>query len=259
MKTILTISFLFILGAANAQRDYVYGVVRDSLSGDEMIGVHVRNIDAGQLTSTNEEGKFKMPAQVGDTLVFSSVGHKTLAWIAGPTWFNREEIEFLLPVNTIYLDEVVVGEFPEYERFKEMIIQEQPKDTTFKIFGVPEVVMDPYPQLEKNEYLNPAFVFFHPVSALHHSFSKKEKEKRKMQQIRKRQHITSTAYQKFTREWVAENTSLEGDKLTSFIDYCNFSVDYLASATLFDIHQRMMALLPDFLEEYEEKEKFKEG
>lgn len=259
MKAILTILFLCILSAASAQRNYVYGAVRDSLSGDEMIGVHVQNIDAKRLTSTNQNGTFKLPAKIGDTLVFSSVGHKTLAWIADSTWFVGDEIEFLLPVNTIYLDEVVVGEFPEYERFKEMIIQEQPKDTTFKIFGVPEVVMDPYPQMEKSEYLNPVFAFIHPVSALHHSFSKKEKEKRKMQQIMKRQHITSKAYQKFTREWVAENTKLEGDKLTSFIDYCDFSVDYLASATLFDIHQRMMALLPNFLEGYEEKEKLKEG
>lgn len=259
MKKLLTILLLCLCFAASAQRTYIYGVVRDSLSGDEMIGVHVRNIDAGSLTSTNEEGKFKMPTQIGDTLVFSSVGHKTLAWIADSTWFHEEEVEFHLPVNTIYLDEVVVGEFPEYERFKEMIIKEQPKDTTFKIFGVPEVIMDPYPQMEKSEYLHPAFVFFHPISAMHHSFSKKEKEKRKMQQIMKREHVTNKAYQKFTREWVAENTKLEGDKLTSFIAYCDFSVDYLASATLFDIHQRMMALLPDFLEEYEENERYKEG
>jgi hypothetical protein len=238
--------------AAKAQRTYVFGVVKDSLSNEEMIGVHIRNIDAGSLTSTNAEGKFKMPAMLGDTLVLSSVGHTTLAWIADSTWFQGKEIEFLLPVNTIYLDEVVVGEFPEYERFKDLIIKEQPMDTTFRIFGVPDVAMDPYPVLEKNEYLHPAFVFFHPVSALHHSFSKKEKEKRKMQQIMKRQHITTKATLKYTREWVGETTGLEGDKLTSFIAYCDFSVDYLASATLFDIHQRMMAILPDFLKEYEE-------
>ena len=259
MKTFLTISFLCLCAIASAQRTYVYGVVRDSLSGDEMIGAHIRNIDAGSLTSTNQDGKFKMPAQVGDTLVFSSVGHETLFWIADSSWFENEEIEFLLPVNTIYLDEVVVGKLPRYDRFKEMIMEEQPKDTTFKVFGVPQVVMDPYPQMEKNEYLNPDFVFFHPVSAMHHSFSKKEKEKRKMQQIMKREYITTKAYQKFTREWVAENTKLEGDKLTSFIAYCDFSVDYLASATLFDIQQRMMALLPDFLNEYEEKEEYREG
>lgn len=217
-----------------------------------MIGVHVQNIGAGSLTSTNPDGKFKMPAQPGDTLVISSVGHKTLAWIADSTWFLENEIEFLLPVNTIYLDEVVVGEFPEYERFKDLIIKEQPKDTTFEIFGVPQVVMDPYPQMEKSEYLNPVFVFFHPVSAIHHSVSKKEKEKRKMQQIRKTRFTTEKAQLKFTREWVGENTKLQGDKLTSFIAYCNFSEAYLASASQFAIYELMMDLLPKFLDEYED-------
>ncbi len=242
---------------ASAQRTYVFGVVVDSVSNERLIGAHIRNVNAGSLTSTNAEGKFRIPGRVGDSVVISSVGYKTLLWVADSSWFNEQEKEFLLPRNTIYLDEVVVGDFPEYGRFKEMVLKEQPKDTTFKVFGVPQVVMDPYPVLEKNEYLNPVFVFFHPISAMHHSFSKKEKEKRKMQQIRKRKHMTAKAYVKFTREWVAENTKLEGDKLTSFIAYCDFSVEYLASASLFDIQQRMLDLLPGFLEKYEAEQEGK--
>lgn len=238
--------------SAASQRTYIYGVVRDSITKDGMIGVHIQNIGAGSLTSTNAEGKFKMPAQTGDTLVFSSVGHKTLAWIADSTWFTPDEIEFLLPVNTIYLEEVVVGEFPEYERFKDLVIKEQPKDTTFKIFGVPQVVMDPYPQLEKSEYLNPVFAFFHPISAIHHSVSKKEKEKRQMQHLRRTKYTTEKARLKFTREWVSENTKLEGDKLTSFIAFCNFSDAYIASSSEFAIYELMMDLLPKFLDEYED-------
>lgn len=252
MKRLIFIALMFFSYYSTiAQRTYVYGVVRDSLTNENLIGVHIKNIDAGSLTSTNEDGKFRMPAQSGDTLVFSSVGHKTLAWIADSSWFASEEIEFLLPVNTIYLDEVVVGEFPEYERFKDLIIKEQPKDTTFEIFGVPQVVMDPYPQLEKSEYLNPVFMFFHPVSAIHHSVSKKEKEKRMMQHIRRTKHTTEKARLKFTREWVSENTKLEGDKLTSFIAYCNFSDAYLATSSQFAIYELMMDLLPKFLKEYE--------
>ncbi|MEP1034143.1 carboxypeptidase-like regulatory domain-containing protein [Ekhidna sp.] len=253
MKKLIFIA-LIISGcfSSTAQRSYVYGIVKDSLTKEDLIGVHIQNIDAGSLTSTNAEGKFQMPGQIGDTIVFSSVGHKTLAWIVDSTWFKSEEIEFLLPVNTIYLDEVVVGEFPEYERFKDLVIKEQPKDTTFVIFRVPRVVMDPYPQMEKSEYLNPVFVFFHPISAIHHSVSKKEKEKRKMQQIRRTKYTTDKARLKFTREWVSENTKLEGDKLTSFISYCNFSDEYLATSSEFAIYELMMDLLPKFLDEYEE-------
>ena len=160
MKKLIFISLVLCGWHVSAQRTYIYGVVKDSLSNEKLIGAHIQNINAGSLTSTNKDGKFKLPARAGDTLVFSNVGHKTLAWIADSTWFDSEEMEFVLPLNTIYLDEVVVGEFPEYERFKELIIEEKVEDTTFQIFGVPKVVMDPYPQLEKSEYLNPIFVFY---------------------------------------------------------------------------------------------------
>ncbi len=252
MRQALYIAFIFTCMLCHAQRTYVYGLVRDSLSREVMIGAHIRNIDAGSVTSTNEDGKFRMPTKVGDTLVISNVGHKTLAWVADSSWFVKNEIEFLLPLNTVYLDEVVVGEFPEYERFKDKIINTEVMDTTFQVFGVPRVVMDPYPQMEKSEYLNPIFIFFHPVSALHHSFSKKEKEKRQMQSIRKREFLVEKARIKFTRDWVSENTKLTGDKLTSFISYCNFSEEYLASSSQFAIYELMMDLLPKFLEEYEE-------
>ncbi|MEO9869735.1 carboxypeptidase-like regulatory domain-containing protein [Ekhidna sp.] len=252
MKVVIYISLLCSCLLSFSQRNYAYGVVRDSISNDVLIGAHIRNIDAGSLTSTNEYGKFKMPVKVGDTLVFSSVGYQTLAWIADSSWFELDQVEFLLPLKTIYLDEVVVGDFPEYDRFKELIIEAQPEDTTLRIFGVPQVVMDPYPQLEKSEYLNPIYAFFHPISAIHHSVSKKEKEKRKMQHIRKTKFITEKARLNFTREWVSENTKLEGDKLTSFIAYCNFSDAYLATSSQFAIYELMMDLLPKFLEEYED-------
>lgn len=253
MKAFLSAALLIACFATMAQRAYVYGVVVDSATKDPMIGAHIQNIIGGTLTSTNAEGKFKLPAQIGDTLVITSVGHTTLAWAADSGWFQGEEVEFYLPVNTIYLDEVVVGEFPEYIRFKEKILNTQPEDTTFEIFGVPRVVMDPYPQPEKSEFLNPVNVFFHPISAVHHSFSKREKEKRKIQQLRKTEFTRQQARSKFTREWVAENTQLEGDKLTSFIAYCNFSEVYLAQSSRFAIYELMMDLLPKFLEEYSEK------
>jgi len=255
LKPLFTIGLLLISLASFSQRNYIYGVVRDSASQQDMIGVHIRNVDAGLLTSSDAYGKFKIPVQVGDTLALSSVGHTTLAWVAQEDWFEKEEIEFLLPVNTIYLDEVVVGEFPEYERFKEQIMNTKVMDSTFQVYGVPIVKMKEHNQLEKSQYLNPAYVIFHPLSAIHHSVSKKEREKRKMQQINKQRFVTEKAQLKFTRDWISEATKLEGDKLTSFIAYCNFSTSYISETPEYMIHERMMALLPEFLNNYKEEGK----
>ena len=67
------------------------------------------------------------------------------------------------------------------------------------------------------------------------------------------QESRDKARTKFTRDWVSEMTRLEGDKLTSFIAYCNFSEKYLVETPEYVIHEDMMALLPKFLEEYDQK------
>jgi len=250
LTTILLILVTFY--AAQAQRNYVYGSVADSLDGHVLIGAHIQNIDAGSLTSTNEDGKFKIPVKVGDTLIISSVGYLTLAWVAQPDWFRKTEVEFKLPSNTVYLDEVVVGQFPEYLQFKDDLINMNVEDTSFQIFGIPKVVNEPQSE-------NASIGISGPVSAIYKKFSKREKEKRKMQMIERRRHLTTKANLKFTREWVSQNTGLEGDTLTDFIAYCDFSVDYLAGATEFDIQQRMMDLLPSYKKQMEEKDESKKG
>lgn len=230
----------------------MYGVVKDSATQEVILGTHVRNLTSQKLTIANEYGEFRIPVMVGDTLMLSHVGYQVFGWVADESWFIDEKVEFTLPVDTVYLEEVVIGEFPEYARFKQMIVDTEVKDTSFWYHGVPQPTGDGTSILEKKEYLNPVFIATHPISFLHNAFSKKEKEKRKMQKILKNQHITNQARQKFTREWVAEMTKLEGDKLTDFIAYCKFTPKYLAETRLYIIHERMMALLDDFMAEHTE-------
>ncbi|MEM6735229.1 MAG: carboxypeptidase-like regulatory domain-containing protein [Bacteroidota bacterium] len=247
MKFFLSISALILYVVSYGQRNYIYGLVRDSTTQEEMPGVHVKNINAGLLTSANINGKFKIPAQMGDTIVLSSVGYKTLAWIVEENWFDIEFTTFSLPINTIYLEEVVVDKYPEYERFKDQLTQMDIEDSTFEVYGVPRVV------LSKNASLNASLSISGPFSMMHNAFSKRAKEKRKMRQLLKEQDAQEKVRQKFTREWVAESTKLGGDTLTNFIDYCNFTQEYLINTPEYIIHEDMMALLPHFLEEYKNK------
>lgn len=247
MKSVLSILLISLGFVVSGQRSYIYGVVKDSASKEEMIGVHVRNINAELLTSTNPKGAFKIPAQVGDTLVFSSVGYQMIAWVALEDWFDEKEIEFLIPVSTIYLEEVVVGKFPEYQRFKDKILELEAVDSSFHVYGVPRVA------LENNQNVNPSLSISGPFSALHNAFGKSAKEKRKMQKILQDKQTQDKAELKFSREWAEESTQLDGDKLTSFIAYCNFSDRYIAETPLYIIHEHMMALLPKFLEEYDDQ------
>lgn len=228
------------------QRQFLFGLVRDSATNEILTGTHVRNISSDKLAITDAYGKFRLPAMPGDTLVFSNVGYQMLGWVTREEWFEKELMEFLLPVDTIYLEEVVIADFPEYQRFKQIIVETQPVDTSFWYHGVEKPEMQEYTVLEKKQYNHPLFIAQHPISFLHHKISKKEKEKRKMQSIDKRSVVVTKAQQKFDRYWVAEMTQLEGDELTDFIGFCKFTPEYLSKTPLYMIHERMMALLQDF-------------
>lgn len=232
----------------SGQRDYIYGVVRDSTTQEEMIGVHIRNISAGLLTSSGAQGEFRIPAQKSDTLVISSVGYQTLAWVVKQEWFANNETDFLLPAKTIYLDEVVVGKFPEYIRFKEQLINMKAEDSSFQVYGVPKVT------ITREDRINASLKARGPVSLLYNTFIKRAKVQKKLREVLQNQETTEKAQQKFTRDWVAEHTKLEGDKLTSFIAYCNFSEMYIATTPEYIIYEDMIALLPKFLENCDECE-----
>jgi len=244
LKKLLYISFLLGSILLFSQEENVYGVVKDSASLDPMIAVHVQNINKRLITYTNPDGEFRIPALVGDTLILSSVGHQTLAWIVEEDWPQGKE--FLLPVNTIYLDEVLVGKFPTYLRLKDQVINLQVEDSSYVVPGIPRVV------ITEADNLNGALSVRGPISRIYNAFSKEAKEKKKLKKMLGEKPLRDKANLKFTREWVSQTTKLKGDMLTGFIEYCDFSIEYIAKTPRYIIHEDMMALLPEFLEEYED-------
>ena len=248
MKELLFI--LSLIGSITlfSQDESIRGVVKDSASLDPMISAHVLNSNKRLVTYTNSDGEFKIPALVGDTLVISNVGYQTLAWIVEKDWDQGKV--FLLPTSTIYLDEVVVGKFPTYTRFKEQVMNVQVEDSSYVVPGV--VVTKAENPDGALLTLNGGLTIRGPFSRLYNAFSKKAKEKRKFKKILSKKPLQDKANLKFTRSWVSQTTKLKGDTLTSFIEYCNFSIEYIAEMPSYIIYEDMMALLPEFLSEYED-------
>ena len=251
MKFDVVRAFLFLCIASicfstYAQRDYVYGVVSDT-SNIYMSDVYVRNATAGSITSTNDDGGFKIPAALGDSLTISFIGYEDLKVQVDSTWLQQGTTSFVMIPKTTFLDEVTITKFPDYQQFKEQILSTDAEDTTLQVYGVPRVV------ITREDRINASLKSRGPISILHNTFSKRAKEQKKLRSVLQHQGNRDLARTKFTRDWVAEHTKLEGDLLTSFIAYCNFSESYLSSTPEYMIHEDMMALLPKFLEAFDEE------
>lgn len=219
-----------------------------------MIGVHISNLNAGLITNTNPNGTFKIPAQSGDSLKLTFVGYESIIFTVKENQ-PLELLSFRMKQAITQLTEVEVNVFPEYWRFKQMIVESQPVDSTHVVFGLDVIPLDAY-AVEANEqkisppdYHAPSISFGFNLGGL----TKEGKEKRKLEKIIAMQEMERTAYRKFNRDWISRETELTGDELTDFIAYCKFNPKYLVESTLLEIRERMMALLKDFKSERDDQ------
>ena len=246
MRIPIIITLILLSASIHAQRDYIRGTVYDT-AGVALSDVYVRNLDAGSITSTNEGGEFRILAANGDSIKISFIGYESRSVKVDENWIQSDPPFFILKPVTTYLDEVTISKFPEYQQFKEDILSADINDTSFQLYGVSKVV------ISEEDRLNASLKSRGPISLLHNKFSKRAKEQKKFRSVIQNQGNAEKANKKFTRSWVSESTQLQGDKLTSFIAYCDFSEAYLSATPVYIIHEDMMVLLPQFLEEYEEK------
>lgn len=241
----LFLCFLLVLGnRIIAQDAFVEGVILDG--NMPLHGAHIQNISEKKLTSSAPNGFFTIPSQVGDSLIISYIGYEDTVLITDLAMLTKKPAIQLIK-NKIFLDEVVITPFPDYWDFKQLILDtEPPADTVIK-YNLPVVSLDHFydprsepiaPSLSNGATVGIGF----DLTGL----TKKGKEKKKLIAKLKEKDLWEKAHQKFNRDWVSSVTKLEGDELTDFIDYCNFSPEYIIETPHYELHHKVMALLEDF-------------
>ena len=248
MRFLLVIAFVSLSFFGFCQREDLAGTIQDSSSGEGLIGVHVINETLGKLAISSPDGGFQLPARIGDVITISHVGYKKEEFSV--TKETPDQITISLIQEIIELDEVQVSILPEYWRFKQLIIETQPMDSSLVVFGldaIPKEYLEDIPANRQSLYPFPNKI--PPGKGIPFSLSgltAEGKQKKKLERILAKQELARTANLKFNRKWVAEETGLDGDELTSFIAFCNFSLEFIVETPLYDIHKEMMALLDDF-------------
>jgi hypothetical protein len=234
-----------------SQRTLITGFIVDT-QDHPIIGGHVRNLSIDKITVSSVDGRFQLPALPSDTLYVTTIGFAAHLHVLTITDFGGR---FLIRMeeSALALNEVTVLSIPPIEKFKEMIMETKVKDSAeFWYFGVEKPVFRGDKMAEGRIHKKFLYAVLQPTNFLYYNTSKQEKEKRKYYQLQQNETRQDNAEKKFTREWVAEHTGLEGDKLTSFIAFCNFSVDYLDHFPIYVIMEDMMVKFDEFKKLYGE-------
>ncbi len=112
-KKLLILGFLLLtqlVAAQTANEKILFGKVTSGEAAIEK--VNVLNATTNQATTSNELGIFRIPAKIGDALVFSAVNLETKRKVIQEEDLLLEQLIIKMSESTIPLEEVKVNQYP---------------------------------------------------------------------------------------------------------------------------------------------------
>ena len=225
------------LSTLGQDRVLLGGIIRNAVTGDAVGSVHVLNLTDSLATISSEEGAFKIPARLGDSLVFSSIGYHTKALILSKTELFADYIEIKLAQRDYQLSEVEVNPLGTKEQFRQKFMELETDDGTIDIVGIqkPSKERREIPITEDKNEIKKAKYIFNPASFIYGNLSKDAKARQELHRLENEKERHRYNYQKFNEESVGRITGYEGVRLLEFMDYCNFSENQIFSYTDYEL------------------------
>ena len=111
--------------------------------------IHVINKTENLFTITDKLGRFKMDVKLNDTLVLTSVQHKTKVVVINENMLVKKKVNILLEEQINQLDEVIVGKILTGDLFSDINNIEGEAPINFYDVGIPGYTGKPATQSER--------------------------------------------------------------------------------------------------------------
>lgn len=203
-KQALLILFFALIGSYGKSQIFLTGQIFDRGYDRVVIAASVKNITNSKISISDMGGNYKIPASIGDKIIFSSASYIADTIIVKQSMLT-DGLDIYLLQNIIQLEEVGVGELNKYQ-----------VDSISRIEEFSDVMGKSNSKLVGGKGNNPTDgvgVTFSPIS----HFSKKEKEQRRFKRMFLKQEEEYYVDYKFPYQYVAQITGLKGDSLKTFM------------------------------------------
>src|SRR6056297_3137936 len=242
---ILGISELY--GQRNDSSYYFYGKVLSLEKGYPVAFAHIINENAGKGVASDSLGNFETWVNPGDILNLSAIGFEHKVYEVPEN--NPDSVVEIILENKIYvIPEVSISYLGTYREFKQKVLDLELSDENKlnaqinKIFNHVEIE---YPLVE-----DPAASILSPISLLYSAFSKEAKAVKKYLNVKERADVK----EKYNITIVKNLTGLEGLEAKEFMDFCNFTDEYVRSVTEYELYSEIKGQYKEYKEEPKETE-----
>lgn len=182
----------------------------------------------GTMSKTN--GEFRYFAFPGDTLWISSMGYYPLAYLVPDCPGEEIRDSFYLKEKIFRIPDVEIVALTRYEKLrfdvKKMKISVEVSNARKNFPFINQNV------LAFHERNNDNFGFVgSPISALYEAFSKEGKERRKLAKLKAGDKVKEEVEERYNIDIVKQITGFNDSTANLFIEYCNFSDEFLLKAS----------------------------
>ena len=245
--TLLFCSLIITQVAQSQHLIKVAGRVIERQTREPVPSIHIYTKSLKQGTVTNEQGRFIVSINRGDTLIFSSIGFDKYRFHLHPDDTRSfYEVVIEMDVKSYELEPVRVNAYSNLEEFKQDILQLNipNKDKGFEL-NIPRGYTLP-PEGPNDVNLNPSVTVRGAISALYDAFSREGKEKRMLSTYRKKSDDDKEVSTRYNLDVVKRITALEEEDAKSFMEWCNFEDAFILRASEYELTVAILHCLDEF-------------
>ncbi|WP_228851178.1 carboxypeptidase-like regulatory domain-containing protein [Aegicerativicinus sediminis] len=231
MKGLLILfTLLFTLLSFGQEDDKVFGIVINAADGKPLDRVNIVNLNKVVGTSTDDDGKFSLPASVNDTLHFSYLGYKSIKVRVTNDWLKFGETTITLTELALALEEVVVNQL-RLTGYLDIDVRQVPlkQNYRYSISGLPNKGYEAG-ESAPNAINKVLGALFNPADFLHNIFGKKPSEMRKLRQMKQDDEIRNLLASRYDREMLTVLLQVDKYDLDEIVNQCNYSKDFIQTA-----------------------------
>ena len=243
----ILLAFLVCSEAHAQRRDFNFRFDAQIMDADTAVAIprcHIINKTQNLGTTSDDFGFFSVTANVGDSIMFSSLGYEILTIAVHDSMYTNNRTILLIPTSYV-LTALDVGLLSTYDRFRRDILSMEAQKAYDMAFDISryEVFTPPLPN---HGGINVPFLGS-PVTFLYNLWSVEGKNHRHYLSV-----ITGTAEfivigEKFNGFIVKDLTGFENDELVKFMSFCRFSKEYLLAASEMEIRRAIMSRYREYV------------
>ncbi len=213
----------------DAEKGFVFGKVINAKNDSIINNVNIVNLNSIRGTISNRNGKFKIGAQVNDTLFFSYLGFETIRVKVTQDWIKFGDVTIAMTEKGIALEEVTVKNI-SLTGFLEIDARRAPiyNKRRYSISGLPQAYESGSD--DPSGVVKTINAIFNPADFLYSTFSKKGASMRKLRRIKQQDEIRNLLQSKYDRETLMNLLQMDKVSIDNILRNCQYTKEFITKS-----------------------------